>query len=150
VENLKRLRWLACPRHLSWLCAYVLLLGLKPCLQDKVQKALQGLPTALILVALAAVVLYFVLVPACLREQLKDRWTGGDLRVRARAALAALRQLIGERANKRFTEEALLSARMSLCLAMMSFQSADYAEAERTALDARQALEQTEAGMSQP
>ncbi|PWT96922.1 MAG: hypothetical protein C5B53_08750 [Candidatus Melainabacteria bacterium] len=139
MERLKRMGTLVrSPKSAVWAGAYVLLLGLKPWALDKIQKLVALAPLDCILVALVLAGIYVLLLPAKKKSQFKDIWDGGKARVQAREAITALKQAIDKCAAGH--PEVVMAARMAFCMAMLSFQGADYEEALRTAVDAQQTL----------
>jgi len=139
VEKLKRCGELfRSPRGAVWAGAYVVLLGLKPWAQDKLQKLVALAPLDFIIVALALAVVYVLFLPSKKKSHFKDIWDGGKVRVQSREAIAALKQAIDKWAGS--DPHVILAARMAFCMAMLSFQGADYDEALRTAQEAQKAL----------
>ena len=139
---MERMKWVGAlvrsPKSAVWAGAYVLLLGLKPWALDKVQKLVALAPLDCILVALVLAAVYVLFLPAKKKSQFKDIWDGGKPRVQAREAITSLKQAIDKQAG--VSPELLMAARMAFCMAMLSFQGAEYEEALRTALDAQQTL----------
>lgn len=139
VEKMKRLAELVrSPKGIVWVMAYVLILGLKPCVQDIIQKAVALAPLDLVVAGLALAVVVVLWLPAKKRAEFKDIWEGGKGRADARESIAALKKAIDE--CPACDREVVQAARMAFCMAMLSFQSGDYEEAIRTANAAQQAL----------
>ncbi len=143
MEALQRLRWAFNKRNAMWAIGYLLLVELRPCVQQKIERLLEMAPTDLVLGAFGLIGLYILLLPKQSRDQLTDLWQGGDARLHARMAIKKLREEI-EKYSSLAAEQsrsACLTASIAACTALMLFQASSYEEAAQTASLALQSLE---------
>jgi hypothetical protein len=126
-----------------WAFAYLLLIGLKPCVQQKIEQVLELAPTNLVLGLFVLLGLYMIVVPKQSREKLKDLLQGGEARLQSRLAITRLREGIERYSAESQAQSVCLSASIAAWTALMLLQSGSYEEATKTASSALQALERS-------